>query len=446
MNRDWGLFFLITVLTLIVSIALIRWLAPGLLGITGDLQLVQVSREVPPFYENVFRSDNPTRGLFLLNDPITKVRALPKFPNDINIGPHDYLGFRNREIPNVADLVVIGDSQTYGNNALMEENWPGWLLKNIQQKGLNKNLYNISVGGWGALQYLYMVDKALTMDPEVVIVAFYTGNDAIESFQLAYADERWKQYRPNKSLSAEDMPKIHYPPKPDEVWKVVFQDGVIHEFTPLYRYGGNQPHPVIDAGYEIMAIVAETVAEKVSKSQRKLFFTIIPTAELIYSAKIDQEGISRPKVYDQLVAAEKKRIEVLANRLKNLETAAYIDLLAPLSVAAMENKPLYPSDSNGHPVSGGYKAIADVISETISDKLENPKEGLYMRVTAAGYPDNRNGYLLNNGKLHYFDSPERLMGNGWIAPYKVKPLNMRMLNRYPVESVRATDYERYGPK
>ena len=44
--------------TLVLSLGLIRWLAPALLGVPSDLQLVQVSREVPPFFAGVFRAED----------------------------------------------------------------------------------------------------------------------------------------------------------------------------------------------------------------------------------------------------------------------------------------------------------------------------------------------------------------------------------------------------
>ena len=57
-------------------------------------------------------------------------------------GPNDLLGFRNRSIPHSARIVAVGDSQTYGNNAGIEErNWPGFMLVRAEVRGAQ--LYTI---------------------------------------------------------------------------------------------------------------------------------------------------------------------------------------------------------------------------------------------------------------------------------------------------------------
>ena len=41
-------------------------------------------------------------------------------------------------------------------------------------------------GGWGPVQYLYMAEKALAFRPRVLVVAFYSGNDAFDAVKVAY--------------------------------------------------------------------------------------------------------------------------------------------------------------------------------------------------------------------------------------------------------------------
>jgi len=115
MKKEWLLLSGIVTATLLLALLVIRWLAPGLLGIPTDLQLVQVSKTLPPFYEVVFNGEDLQSGKFMLQDPRTRVRARQLYPDSFGMGPHDVLGFRNRAVPDVADIVTIGDSQTYGN-------------------------------------------------------------------------------------------------------------------------------------------------------------------------------------------------------------------------------------------------------------------------------------------------------------------------------------------
>src|SRR5210317_913473 len=44
-------------------------------------------------------------------------------------GGHDEWGFRNYERPPNADIVAIGDSQTYGISASSDQSWPAHLSK-----------------------------------------------------------------------------------------------------------------------------------------------------------------------------------------------------------------------------------------------------------------------------------------------------------------------------
>ncbi len=81
-----------------------------------------------------------------------------------------------------ADIVTIGDSQTFGNNASLENNWPSRLRSELADK--RPVLYSMAAGGWGAVRYLDIFMNATVLQPRVV-VAFSTGNDPLDSFQVA---------------------------------------------------------------------------------------------------------------------------------------------------------------------------------------------------------------------------------------------------------------------
>ena len=60
---------------------------------------------------------------------------------------HDEWGFRNREVPDSADIVTIGDSQTYGVSAPALLSWPAQLGKLT-----NRHVYNLALGGYGPVR------------------------------------------------------------------------------------------------------------------------------------------------------------------------------------------------------------------------------------------------------------------------------------------------------
>ena len=93
-----------------------------------------------------------------MQDPNTNTRFRPLLPADNISGPHDILGFRNEAVPNNAAIIVFGDSQTYGIGEPFAANWPSQLAA-LSGQGWAP-VYNMAIGGWGAVQYLDMFSKA----------------------------------------------------------------------------------------------------------------------------------------------------------------------------------------------------------------------------------------------------------------------------------------------
>jgi hypothetical protein len=60
----------------------------------------------------------------------------------------DRWGFRNREVPETADIVAVGDSHTYGNTARMVDSWP-YVLGRLT----GRQVYDMALGGYGPNQY-----------------------------------------------------------------------------------------------------------------------------------------------------------------------------------------------------------------------------------------------------------------------------------------------------
>ena len=436
MKKEWILLIATVVVTILLALGLIRIFAPQLLGVSPDLRMVQVSEEVVPFYENVFRAEDFKTDEFLLQDPYTNIRAKPLFNNLISFqGPHDILGFRNRSVPNVADIITIGDSLTYGVNAITEENWPGQLARYLDEK--SPLLYNMSTGGWGAVQYLDMFSKALSFKPRVVIVAFYTGNDALESTLLAYNVERWRSLRLDNTLSLSAIPPVTYPGS--DTWSVSFGDGTKTTFTPELRLASNRDAGYVRAGYAIMAAVAERIGTMAAESGTPVIFTIIPTKETVYAEKVAAHGIETPEGYNELITAEKKNITTLAATLDALPNAVYVDLVAPLQKAALTSFQLYPTDFNGHPLPAGYNEIAFTLAPAVDRYLPRKRSGLLM------VGEEEKIILVREGGIYLFNAPELVTANGWQAA-DVQAATVRDIIDLPLRDViKTVDPARYGP-
>jgi hypothetical protein len=111
----------------------------------------------------------------MLSDPILGTIPNPQFPG------HDAWGFRNREVPASVDIVGMGDSQTYGTGIAHQFNWPSQLASKSHQ-----SIYNMSWGGYGPVHYYHLLNRALTLHPKVIVVAYYFGNDLYDAYEMIY--------------------------------------------------------------------------------------------------------------------------------------------------------------------------------------------------------------------------------------------------------------------
>lgn len=116
----------------------------------------------------------------------------------ITIAPNssgfDEWGFRNKQVPSVAEVIAIGDSHTYGNTAAMEDAWPAVVAR---QTGLN--VYNLGLGGYGPNQYYHLLTtRGLKLRPRWVICGLYMGDDFENAFLMTYGLEHWSYLRQGK--------------------------------------------------------------------------------------------------------------------------------------------------------------------------------------------------------------------------------------------------------
>lgn len=402
LKKEWLLLLASVVLTLLVALGLIRYFAPQLLGVPVDLRTVKVAKEVPPFFDNIFRPEDYTSAEFIIEDPYI-LRAKPMFHNEIQMGPNDILGFRNRSVPCAADVITIGDSQTYGNTAPLEENWPSSMQRLL--KPPSTIVYNMACGAWGGVEYLEIFKKALYFRPKVVVVAYYTGNDSLGSFMRAYGNDAFKALRPDPDLSESDAPHVDFPPPGKECFLVKFPDGVMTTVTPKLRHASTGPGKAVDAGWEIMANTAEKIAALGQERGVKIVFILIPTKEYVYARKMDEAGFGYPPGFQDCVKDEAKRIKWFAERVGRIPGAVYVDVAKPLQQAALGSTELYPKEQNGHPLSAGYQIIAGAVAPAVQKLLPKPLSGPVAVLTGNNqyYP-----MYIKDGRLYGFTDPQTI--------------------------------------
>lgn len=139
-------------------------------------------------------------------------RMSPYYPG------HDKWGYRNRQVPHTADVLAIGDSLTYGFAAPPSGSWPYQL--GILSK---KTVYNAGVGGYGPCEYERVFDDLLVLQPKIVIIGLYLGNDLSDAYKAVYIDGRCTQL---KSTDTGVLGEIENADKKVTLRELAIQDGM----------------------------------------------------------------------------------------------------------------------------------------------------------------------------------------------------------------------------
>jgi hypothetical protein len=110
---------------------------------------------------------------------------------------HDANGFRNPRVPERAEVVALGDSQTYGIGVAADAAWP-----RVLERSLGRSTYGMAAGGYGPVHGLILLEDALRLQPGIVIEALYAGNDLYDAYRLVYEHGEFPALRSSEALEA----------------------------------------------------------------------------------------------------------------------------------------------------------------------------------------------------------------------------------------------------
>ncbi len=358
--------------------------------------------------ENRITRDRAAAAHALINDPVLGTRLPANAPG------HDANGFRNASAVRSADIIAVGDSQTWGINASREQAWPKQL-----EKLSGRSVYSMALGGWGPVQYAEMCNRVAPYNPKVVVVGIYFGNDLWDAYDVAYrlpahaalrrpeltaklardtvgprSQELWddeqqfekefgrgnladfgtflrrraaigrlldsKGLWPGKSEATYLASCAYMRAHPDR--GALYDDGHVHTvFTTKYRLLAlDQSEPRITEGIRLTEALLPRMQASVHKAGAKLLVLLIPTKETVYANAVRARNGSLDPVYHRLEAMETRAREriLAACRRDGVQVA---DALPALREAVERHVTLYPPDAESHPNPPGYTVIASVV-------------------------------------------------------------------------------------
>lgn len=335
----------------------------------------------------------------LVDDPALGLRIAPGTTG------HDALGFRNAQAPERARIVAIGDSHTYGVSAPRDGSWPHQLSAR-----LGEPVYNMGLGGFGPLQYLHLArTTARGLEPKVVVVGLYFGNDIVDAYYLAHGRPQWHGWR-RSAAPVSDVPAVaDEPPKrfgalrdwlsrhsmvysvtratvsgamarraapaqagasvvTDQRW--AWQDPAAPATRTVFKPAGrlqavDPARPAVAEGLLITERALTELQAEVSGQGARLLVVTIPTKERAYCAYLKATGAPMPAAHARLCDVESSTRAGLA-AVMTRERIEHVDATPALEARIAAHAALYPPDDDGHEVAAGYGVIAGVVADALS--------------------------------------------------------------------------------
>lgn len=324
----------------------------------------------------------------------------------ITVAPHssgfDEWGFRNREVPRIADVVTVGDSHTYGNTSKMDDAWPS-----VVARATKLQVYNLGLGGYGPNQYYHLLTtKGLKLHPKWVVCGIYMGDDFENAFMITYGLDHWASLRKgqwkdiNPDIWGAAAPPVwgadirNWLSEHSMVYRLIFHSPVFAILKEAVRF--NQVSEKIDP-YATALIVEDQnireafrpigMAERLDKNSGPVqegmritfhllkemdrackqagctFLTvIIPTKETVFAEYIAKDPhLHLRDALEQVIVNEQSVKKDLVEFLSS-EGIAHVDALPALRRSVKDQ--LYAQTTRDmHPGKNGYRVIGDTVVE-----------------------------------------------------------------------------------
>jgi hypothetical protein len=351
------------------------------------------------------------------------VRPNPNFPG------HDRKGFRNPSVPDKAEIVALGDSQTYGIGVESKDTWPKQL-----ESLTNSTVYNMACGAYGPVHCLILWEETVTLSPKIVLMAFYSGNDLFDSFDLVYNQNQFPELKsadPDVRISLaskEDLESIservsklfkrsfegskrtlqqqnfllkhsklyglllgiryelsslRQSAESGYAWKIakafakmnsnscqIFENGQFRTiFTSEYRLSAVDLKDCrIAEGLRISLEAIKRMNDLAVLSETQFLVVLIPTKELVFQ-KLFKNSCSS---YCNLIQNEEQLWKITKEFLE-IRDIRFVDALQALREQLSRGIQPYQISADGHPNKYGHQAIARIVYKEIQSK-QNPAE------------------------------------------------------------------------
>ncbi len=331
--------------------------------------------------------------------------------------------FRNDSVPEQADVVILGDSQTYGYGVPAELSWPR------QLSALSgRSTYNIACSGYSPIHGLAIWEDVVSLEPQIVVAAVYAGNDLYDTFSLVYGHGQLSHLRtPDVALQSRIAELEVNNPLAEQARSVTRMGrrpwplrDVLRDHSALFHFlrhlangqgsaaltgraGGTweaaqqraRQHPdyldALDGGADARTTLTVTkrlfamdtsdprigeglqmtlralreMSQRSAEAGARLLVLWIPTKELVFAPLINAGN--RPRL-QRLIKAE-TRFQTRVRQTAAELGVPCVDTLPSLRRSLEDGDRPYPESADGHPTIAGYASIARVVADFIAVEL-----------------------------------------------------------------------------
>lgn len=351
------------------------------------------------------------QGGWWVEDPVLRMRGQP------HVAGQDARGWRNPSVLSRADIVVLGDSQTWGSNAQVSETWTS-VLGSLS--GLR--VYNMAMGGYGPVQYMALLDEAMTLKPGTIVAGLYFGNDIWDAYDIVYHVDAHAQFRdPNapaefsrpftafdslapwtqvanqrlpggfsplgwltdgsaavrlvvrKLSSAQAIAERQW--QRARAWALAHpEQGAVYEggpnrtvLTTAYRLTALDMHdPRIREGLRLTLVMLDRMQSRTKEERVRMVVVLIPTKEAVYEGAMRAANAPLGETYEELLAAEARARQDIMRHCKEHGIECF-DSLPALGAAVQKGERLYPQGEDGHFEPRGYAFLAQVVNDALKE-------------------------------------------------------------------------------
>lgn len=333
-----------------------------------------------------FGAQGPQR---MVPDPVLGLAGVPR------TGDLDSEGYRNARALAAPDVVVLGDSNTFGFSVGRSEAIPQQLA---EQSGWS--VKGLAHGGYGPLQYLALTERCLAAEPrpKALVVVLYFGNDIVDAHRYLSL-EHWARFRragvgiptttdfvdvptpsPNVGMAMVDWVRQHsvfvgwashvvmgrlrqnqvFAARADREHGAPAYQGedVATMFTPRARAAAVDPgRPAVRDGLRVTGECLREIGDRCRKAGVPVLCCVLHTKEYVYAEWL--QPTQHPCVCElsELVAMEKLASDTAeaAARDAGIEV---LDVTKALGEALESGDAMYWATADGHLGPAGCKVVA----------------------------------------------------------------------------------------